>query len=578
MSAPHSESGLGRAIQDFRQARRQAAVQSLLGRLTGRKSELLSFEEIDDTLKLGSPYRRYLDDIPLDAIVGSVGRYVDFTRDFLPLSDSDEGRWARVKVAFEQQGLAPIEVYKIGAAYFVLDGNHRVSIARQLGATHIEAYVNEFRSPVSLGPEDDLDAVLLKAEQAEFQAATHLDELRPELALRVTLPGHTRELIEHILVHRYYLGLNWGREFSLPEAVASWADTVYLPVVRLIRELGILRDFPGRTEADLYLWLKRHQAELAAALGWPVEPARAASSLAEQLSQTPRRIWGRVQANLQDLFSPAPLEGGPPPGAWRDLADRPSDRLFASLLVAVNGGEHGWLALEQALPVARHEGAVIKGLHVVRERKALDSSAVAALRAEFDRRCAAAGVAGDLAVEAGPAASLLVRRAVWADLVVVGLKHAPAEWLAGRLRSGFRALLQRSPRPVLAVPAQSHSLARTLLAYDGSPKAEEALFLAAYLATGWGTQLAVLPDTANPRSWARTEARARAYLEERGVQAEYLQVFGAADEAILTAAREQSADLIVLGGYNRTPLMTLLRDSTVDRVLRRSRVPVLVCR
>jgi hypothetical protein len=76
--------------------------------------------------------------------VGSVGRYDDFTRSFLPRRDSDAGRWARVKAAtLDLTGLPPIEVYQIGQAYFVLDGNHRVSVARQLGAPTIQAYVTE---------------------------------------------------------------------------------------------------------------------------------------------------------------------------------------------------------------------------------------------------------------------------------------------------------------------------------------------------------------------------------------------------------------------------------------------------
>lgn len=580
MSEQPEGSGLGRAVQDFRDARRKAAVRTLFGRLTGRRAELLSFEEIDDTLKLGSPYRRYLDDIPLAAIVGSVGRYVDFTRDFLPLKDSDEGRWARVRVAVEQQGLPPIEVHKIGEAYFVLDGNHRVSIARQLGATHIEAYINEFKSKVALGPEDDLDTALLKAEHADLLAATRLDDLRPQVDIRVTEPGHTREIFEHILVHRYYLGLDWGREFSMEEAVASWVDTVYLPVVNLIRALGVLRDFPDRTEADLYLWLKRHQAELAEELGWEVGPDRAAGNLAETLSRTPRRVWRRIQANLADWFTPDPLESGPAPGAWRNptASPRSQERLFTSILAAVGRGETGWLAVEQALPVARHEGATLKALHVVRTPAEAHGEAAQNIRAEFERRCAAAGVAGELAIEPGQAADLLVRRAAWVDLVVVALQHPPGGLPLVRLRSGFRALVQRSPRPVLAVPQATASLERTLLAYDGSPKAEEALFLAAYLAAGWGTQLLVLPDTGSPRAWARTEARARAYLEAQGVQAEYLPLFGPAGEMTLAAARDHKVNLIVMGGYGRSPLVTLLRESTVDRVLRRSRVPVLMCR
>ncbi|MBI3159958.1 MAG: universal stress protein [Chloroflexi bacterium] len=579
MSDSHS-SGLARAVQDFREARRKAALQKVMARVTGRSDSLLSFDDIEDKLRLGSPYRRYLDDIPLDSIIGSVGRYLDFNREFLPLSDSDESRWARVRVAFEEQGLAPVEVHKIGETYFVLDGNHRVSIARRMGATHIEAFVNEFATKIAFTPEDELDDVLLKAEMAEFMEATQIRAIRPEVDLSVTEPGMYREIYEHIQVHHYYLGLDWKRDFSLEEAVTSWVDTLYLPVVRLIRELGILRDFPGRTEADLYLWLTRYQAELAESLGWRVEPERAASDLVERMSSTPRRVWARVRARLLDWLTPDPLEGGPPPGTWRTRASQQvsEQRLFTSLLVAVSGEPGGWTALDQAIAVARRENASIRGLHVVRAAEDMQSQRTETIRAEFDRRCSAAGVEAELAVEAGSVTDLLVRRAVWTDLMVVGMSHPPARSPLGRLRSGFRALIQRSPRPVLAVPAAIRELNCTLLAYDGSPKAEEALFLAAYLATCWRTDLLVLPDTSSLSAMRRTEARARAYLEEQGVSARYLSIFGNAAEATLGAARENGVDLIVMGGYGKGPLMSMFFDSTLDKVLRGHRKPVLICR
>jgi nucleotide-binding universal stress UspA family protein len=574
-----ASSGLGQAIRDFRDARRKAALRTVMARLAGRSDQLLSFEDVEDTLRLGSPYRRYLDDIPLEAVVGSVGRYVDFNREFLPLSDSDESRWARVRVAFEEQGLPPIEVYKVGEAYFVIDGNHRVSIARQMGATHIEAYVQEFATRIALSPTDDIDDVLLKAERAQFLDATRIDKIRPGLDLTVTEPGRTRELYEHIQVHHYFLGLNWKRSFSWEEAVASWADTVYLPVAGLIRELGVLRDFPGRTEADLYLWLKKHEAELADRLGWRVETERAASDLAARMSSRPRRVWARMRARLADWLTPDTLEGGPPAGAWRTRNGGEGEaRLFSSLLVAVSGAPGGWAALEQALEVARREGAEVRGLHVRRPGAKGAAEEVEGIRAEFERRCAAAGIPGELAVESGPVAGLLVRRAVWADLVVVGLSHPPTRSPAGRLRSGFRELVQRSPRPILAVPGAAPGMGRALLAYDGSAKADEALYLAAYLACSWGTRLMVLPATSGPREMQRTEARAREYLEGRGVMADYLNIYGSAGAAAVEAARENDADLILMGGYGKGPLASLLSDSTVDAVLRGHRKPVFICR
>ena len=121
------------AIQDFQSARQKAGIQEVLARITGKSTRLLSYEEVAEKLKLHARTERGIQQVPLDAIVGSVGRYTDFTRTFLPRRAGDQQRWANVKTAFLEYdaNLPPIELYKVGEVYFVVDGNHRVSIAKQ---------------------------------------------------------------------------------------------------------------------------------------------------------------------------------------------------------------------------------------------------------------------------------------------------------------------------------------------------------------------------------------------------------------------------------------------------------------
>ena len=125
----------------------------------------MSYEDVVKKLKgSGAKQRSGLRDIPLDAIVGSVGRYKDFTRKFSPRRGVAEERWARVKAITEHAGgLPPIEVYQIGDAYFVIDGNHRVSVARQQGSPAIEAYVTNVDTKVLLDPSDPPDDFLINA-------------------------------------------------------------------------------------------------------------------------------------------------------------------------------------------------------------------------------------------------------------------------------------------------------------------------------------------------------------------------------------------------------------------------------
>src|ERR1051325_7458120 len=101
------------ALRDFSDARAKASMQEVLARLTGKSNELLSYEEVAEKLKLNVRSESGVKEIPLDAIVGSVGRYTDFTRSFLPRYDSTKERWARVKAVIDEPGgtgLPPIDV------------------------------------------------------------------------------------------------------------------------------------------------------------------------------------------------------------------------------------------------------------------------------------------------------------------------------------------------------------------------------------------------------------------------------------------------------------------------------------
>src|SRR3989304_2096465 len=177
-------------------------------------------------------------------MVGCGGRYEDFTRQCLPRGENQLGRWARVRMGFDYSGLPPITVYQIGDVYFVLDGHHRVSVANQLGAKHIEAYVTEIPTRVKVKPDLEPLDLILKMEEARFLEETRMDELHPDLDLRVTLPGRYDELRDHISVHRYFMGREEKREVPYEEAVEHWVSGGYSPAGATIRRLDLLRDFP----------------------------------------------------------------------------------------------------------------------------------------------------------------------------------------------------------------------------------------------------------------------------------------------------------------------------------------------
>src|SRR5687767_2862322 len=145
------------AQKHWERARQAVVFERFTGLLPSRTADLLSFEEVRDRLRLVQKTYRGLHEIPLDNIIGSVGRYRDFTRTFLPRNADLQERWQRVNAVAATQGVPPIEAYQVGEVYFVLDGNHRVSVARQNGAKTIEAHVWEFPTPVGLSPQANID-------------------------------------------------------------------------------------------------------------------------------------------------------------------------------------------------------------------------------------------------------------------------------------------------------------------------------------------------------------------------------------------------------------------------------------
>src|SRR5512135_2659747 len=166
-----SSTGFNRqtAVADFREAHRRAMLEQIMARLTGKSVALLSYEEVLQQLRQTGRAERGVQVIPVEAIVGTVGRYTDFTRSFLPRNATDEQRWAGLREFVRENSLdvlPPIEVYQIGSVYFVQDGHHRVSIARQLGRMYIPALVTEVQTRVPLTPDTSADDLILEAEHA----------------------------------------------------------------------------------------------------------------------------------------------------------------------------------------------------------------------------------------------------------------------------------------------------------------------------------------------------------------------------------------------------------------------------
>jgi hypothetical protein len=290
---------------DFSGVRMRAFLRSVFGVVSGHKSELMAWDEVKDKLRLRGMVARGIQTVPIENIVGSVGRYKDFDNAFLPTHNTLASRWRKINRAFyDDVSLPPVKLYKVGDVYFVLDGNHRVSVARAHGASYIDAEVSEAITRVLPTTEDiDADTLAILGEYSEFLERSRLDKLRPEQNIRFSIGGAYERLLEHIAVHRYFMGLDLKRDIGDDEAVADWYDNVYMPIVQAIREEDILKAFPGRTEADLYLWVIDHKHFLREECGRDVPPEEAAADYAQNFAPPPQPPLKRVQETVEQLMT-----------------------------------------------------------------------------------------------------------------------------------------------------------------------------------------------------------------------------------------------------------------------------------
>jgi hypothetical protein len=262
-----------RVQADFSRARFKAFLNHVWAAVSGQPTTLLSYDEIKEKLHVGGPIYRGIQTVRVDQIVGSLNRYHQFDRAFLPVEDRIAARWQSVDHAFYKDiSLPPVVLYKVGQVYFVVDGHHRVSVAREKGQEFIEAEVRECATKVNITPDLKPEDLKILGEKVHFLERTHLDELRPQARIRLTIPDGFDRMLEHIAVHRYFMGLDLRRDISEQEAILHWYDTVYLPIIKVIRQSKILKDFPGKKEGDLYLWVLDHQNYLAEEKGKSLQP------------------------------------------------------------------------------------------------------------------------------------------------------------------------------------------------------------------------------------------------------------------------------------------------------------------
>lgn len=248
--------------EDFAKARNKALFNEIQHLLSPEAASLISLNQVRGMVKSTVETYVGMQVIPIEKIVGSEGRYNDFDNHFFPKNTFLRTRWEHVdEAAINDIILPPIKVYELGGLYFVRDGNHRVSVAKARGTEFIDAEVVSLQSEIKLKNPDNINDIIkqiLNYEKRNFYAETNFGDITDYWCLDFSATGRYDVIEEHILTHKYYLNQAKEEEITYEEAVLSWFNTVYLPIVTSVRKNHTLRHFPKRTLADLYVYIVRY--------------------------------------------------------------------------------------------------------------------------------------------------------------------------------------------------------------------------------------------------------------------------------------------------------------------------------
>ena len=257
---------LSETESDFAKARKKALFNEIQHFLKPEEAAMISFRDIKELLKPQNQTYLGMQVIPIEKIVGSEGRYKDFDNQFFPKNTFIKERWEHVDEAvIKDIILPPIKVYELGGLYFVRDGNHRVSVAKSKGVEFIDAEVVSLQSEIRLPPVRSLTGMIkeiISYEKRNFYFETSFGDITDYWCLDFSTTGQYDVIYNHILTHKYFINQNQEKEISIEDAITSWFNTVYLPVIHTIDKYKIMKYFKHRTKSDLYVWIIKYFDEL----------------------------------------------------------------------------------------------------------------------------------------------------------------------------------------------------------------------------------------------------------------------------------------------------------------------------
>ncbi len=256
------------AQHDFLRARRRATLSRLAARLRGEPDDVhlvLPYEEVVDALGFVSERPAGTAVVALESIVGTVDRSREFDRSFRPTSGRVRSRWEQIAAAMRRgEPLPPVDLVRIGEIHFVRDGHHRVSVARALGRTDIDAYITEVVTRV--GAQRAItraDLPFKSHERVFFERVPLPDDARSEIVLGD--PWDYARLAEGVEAWGFRTSQDRGEPINRRETAFQWLETEYRPVVQMLREADLLGD---QTETEAYMRISSERYRLLRTHRW----------------------------------------------------------------------------------------------------------------------------------------------------------------------------------------------------------------------------------------------------------------------------------------------------------------------
>ena len=269
---------------------------------------LLPLQDVRRHLRVLGEHYLGMREVPTASIVGSVDRSVDFDRFFRTRRRELRRRLEALRSAFVDRPMPPIVVYEAGGLYFVVDGHHRVALARQDGAEYIDAEVTRIETSHRLHPGVDIVQLVHTEQHRRFKERTGLLEAAPDAVIEFSRPVGYGELLQVIEAHAYGLSQVRDELVPLPDATRDWYGASWLPGLEAIEASGLRKAYDFKTDGDRYLWTYRKLQELRAAdssATW-TDAATALARLPVQRSHRRETIAARRQPLPATPMNPPP--------------------------------------------------------------------------------------------------------------------------------------------------------------------------------------------------------------------------------------------------------------------------------